>query len=162
MAPAATPAQVASAPASSAVPTLPAPLAHALGLYRTGKLNDARAEYETLTKSTGPEAAAAYAGLARVLLKEKKVAEAGAAAAKALELSPNLAVAHSARGEVYFREGKLAEAEQEFLIPAHANQPDARALYGLTRISWATSNYKRAKKFSGSSAPVRLCGSRDS
>ena len=147
VAPAAAPAQVATAPASSAAPTLPAPLAHALGLYRTGKLDEARAEYETLTKSAGPEGAAAYAGLARVLLKEKKVAEADAAAAKSLELSPNLAVAHSARGEVYFREAKLAEAEQEFLIPARANQPDARALYGLTRIYWATSNYKRAQLF---------------
>jgi tetratricopeptide (TPR) repeat protein len=123
----------------------PTPLAHALELYRTGKVAEARAEYEILTKAGGADAAAAYAGLARVYLKEKRVTEANAASARALELAPTLPAAHSARGEVYFRQGKLAEAEQEFLAPLRANQADARAYYGLTRICWVTSNNKLAK-----------------
>ncbi len=125
--------------------SLPPTLSSALQLYRSSKLEEAKAEYESVIKSMGPNAAAAYSGLARVLLKEKNVPEAHTAAAKAAELDSKLAAAHSVLGEVYFREGKLPEAEQEFLIAARANQGDAGSFYGLARINWATSNYKRAR-----------------
>jgi tetratricopeptide (TPR) repeat protein len=140
----------------------PTPLSGALGLYRSGKLDEAKALYESLIKSMGAEAAPAYSGLASVLLKQKRVSEAYAAAAKAVELDPKLAVAHSALGKVYFRQGKLAEAEQEFLIPLRAKQPDAGSSLGLARINWIASNYKRAKalidqahRFDGADPEIR-------
>jgi predicted aspartyl protease len=123
----------------------PSALDHARDLYRRGRLDEARAEYEALTNSGGGDAGGAFVGLARVLLKQKRVGEADTASANALELAPSLLCAHAARGEVFFRQGKLAEAEREFLTGARANPPDARALLGLTRIYWATSNYKMAK-----------------
>jgi len=119
-------------------------LEHAKDLYWRGRFDEARGEYEALSKS-GPDTGAGYAGLARVLLKQKKVAEAEAAAIKAMEAAPDLSTTHSARGEVYFRQGKLAEAEKEFLAAAKLPPPDARALFGLVKISLATSNYKMAK-----------------
>lgn len=125
--------------------SLPPTILGARELYRSRRLEEAKAAYESLIKSMGPNAAPAYSGLARVLLSQKNVSEAHAAAVKAIELDPKLAAAHSAQGEAYFREGKLPEAEQEFLIAARANQGDARSFYGLARINWATSNYKRAR-----------------
>jgi tetratricopeptide (TPR) repeat protein len=133
---------------SSATPTTESSssLAVALHLYRTGKYDAAIEHYNAIIKA-GPDsnAAVAEAWLARVYLKEKKPAEAYVAAAKAVELAPQLATARSALGEVYFRQGKIGEAELEFLNPLRANMQDARAYFGLTRIYRATSNYKRAK-----------------
>jgi len=126
----------------------PAPLAEALHFYRTGKYEAAIERYNAVIKANADAtSASAYAGLSRVYLKQKKPADAFTAAAKAVELAPSLATAHSALGETYFRQGKLAEAEKEFLTPLRANNQDARAYFGLTHIYWATSNYKRAKDF---------------
>lgn len=93
----------------------------------------------------GKDVAAAYAGLARVLLKTRRLEEAEEAARKAVELEPALATAHVALGEVYFRQGNLQEAEQEFLIPLKAKNQEARALFGLARISNAAFNERGAK-----------------
>jgi len=144
-APAATPN---AAPPALAPTAPPSPLAEALHLYRTGKYEAAIEQYNSIIK-TNSEAtmASAYAGLARVFLKQKKPFDAYTAAAKAVELAPNLATAHSALGEVYFRQGKLAEAQTEFLKPLRANIQDPRSYFGLHHLSVVTSNFKKAKDF---------------
>jgi tetratricopeptide (TPR) repeat protein len=146
-APASTAAKAATpAPSPAAAP--PSPLAEALQLYRTGKYEAAIELYNSIIKTnTDALAASAYAGLARVYLKQKKPADAYTAAAKAVEMAPSLATAHSALGEAYFRQGRIAEAEKEFLIPLRANNQDPRAYFGLNHIYLATSNNKRAKAF---------------
>jgi len=138
----------AAPPAMAPAAQPPSPLAEALQLYRRGKYEAAIEQYNSIIKANGEATtASAYAGLARVYLKQKKPTDAYTAAAKAVELAPNLATAHSALGEVYFRQGKLAEAQTEFLKPLRANNQDPRSYFGLNHLSLVTSNYKKAKDF---------------
>src|SRR5271155_4776502 len=91
--PAANPAAAAPATAASpkpAVAPLSPALLHAQELYRTGKFDPAIAEYNAIINANGPDAANAYAGLARVYLKQKKPADAFPAAQKAVALDANL------------------------------------------------------------------------
>jgi tetratricopeptide (TPR) repeat protein len=120
-------------------------LADALHLYRTGKFDDAEAAYNAIAAAGGPDAVLAYTGLARVYLKQNKTSDAFDAASKAVALTPGKTPAITAMGEVYFRQGKMALAEQSFLKPLQACDVDARSYLGLSRIDRATSNYNRAK-----------------
>jgi tetratricopeptide (TPR) repeat protein len=126
-------------------PPLSGPMAAAVKLYRTGKFDEAIAAYNAIIPAGGPEAAAAYAGLARVYLQRKDPADAYTAAMKAVALTPDRAPAIVALGEVYFRQGRIPEAEADFLKPLQACNLDARAYLGLNRIYRATLNWKRAK-----------------
>lgn len=131
----------ADSPSASGSPSIP----NALDLYRSGKLDEAEQEYRSLI-SANPESAGAYAGLARVYLKEKKISDALTAANKAVAVSSHFDDGHVALGEVYFRQGKLYEAEQEFIALVRANTDDARAYLGMARVSKANSYYKQAKR----------------
>jgi tetratricopeptide (TPR) repeat protein len=117
---------------------------HATRLYREGQLQAALAEYSSLT-ADGPNGASAYVGLARTYIKMGKIEDADIAAAKALELAPDLTDAHVARGEVYFRQGKIGEAEQEFVAMIRKGTLNGRAYLGEGRVSTASSFYKQAK-----------------
>jgi tetratricopeptide (TPR) repeat protein len=129
------------------VPPLSGPLAAARDLYRTGKFDDAIAAYNAIIPNGGDDAAAAYAGLSRVYLKQKRVADAESAADKAVALTPNRAPAIVAQGEVLFRLGKLSQAEQAFRTPLLACNLDARAYLGLERIYYANLEFKTADKY---------------
>lgn len=126
-------------------PPLSAPMAVGLKLYRTGKFDEAIAAYNAVVPAGGPEAAAAYAGIARVYLAQKNPTEAYAAAQKAVALTPDRAPAIVALGEVYFRQGKLTEAQEAFLKPLRACDLDARAFLGLNQLYTVSLNWKRAK-----------------
>jgi tetratricopeptide (TPR) repeat protein len=63
-----------------------------------------------------------------------KVAEAYDAATKAVALTPDRAPAVAALGEVYYRQGRLGDAEELFLKPLWKCNLDARAFLGLTHI----------------------------
>jgi tetratricopeptide (TPR) repeat protein len=128
---------------AAATPLSPA-LLHAQALYRTGKFDPAIAEYNSIIGANGPDTPNAYVGLARVYLRQKKPVDAFPAAQKAVALDPELAAAHSALGEVYFRQGKIGEAENEFQFTNRNKKSDARAYLGLNRVYRATSNYKMA------------------
>ena len=120
-------------------------LAEALRLYRTGKFDDSAAAYNAIITSGGPDTVLAYAGLARVYLKQEKINDAFAAASKAVALTPGKTPAITVLGEVYFRQGKLTLAEESFLNSLKACDVDARSYLGFSKIFRATSNYKRAK-----------------
>jgi tetratricopeptide (TPR) repeat protein len=120
------------------------PLAQGQQLYRTGKFDAAIELYHSISKS-GPDAAAAYAGLAMVYLKQRKPAEAYAAASKAMDISPSFALSHTAMGEVLFRQGQIPDAEKEFLSAVNTSARDARAHLGLARVYFAASYAKHAK-----------------
>jgi tetratricopeptide (TPR) repeat protein len=124
---------------------LSAPLAEALHLYRTGHFDESASAYQAIIAAGAPDIADAYAGLTRVYLKQEKPKEAFEAASKAVAFTPGKTPAITAMGEVYFRQGKLAEAEAAFRGPALACDIDARSYLGLSRISHATSNHKSAK-----------------
>src|SRR6202046_323791 len=123
---------------------LSAPLAEALHLYRTGKFDDAVAAYNAIISSGGSDVVLAYTGLARVYLKQNKPHDAFDAASKAVALTPGKTPAITAMGEVYFRQGKMVQAEKSFLTPLQVCDVDPRSYLGLAKIYRATSNYKRA------------------
>jgi len=132
---------------SMGIQSLPAPaspLDDARQLYWNGDYHRAAALYSEIIIA-GTDVAAAYAGLARVYLAMHQVDNAYKAAAKAIELEPSLPAAQTALGEVYLQQGKLYEAEQEFLRPQTAKREDARAYFGLSLIYHATFNERRAK-----------------
>jgi predicted aspartyl protease len=134
----------ASAPATGMQAGNPSPLAKADQLYRAGKIGDAAQEYNSLLQAE-PKSALAYVGLVHVYLKQKKPAEAYAAAAKAIDLAPSLDAARAALGETYFRQGKIDEANAEFTALAKANTKEPRAYLGLSRVYGALSYFKHAK-----------------
>jgi len=88
-----------------------------------------------------PQSPDAYAGLVRTYLKMKDVHQASETATKALEIADSVPV-HVAMGEVYFRQGKLREAEDEWVKVVNSGRQDAHAYMGLARIRWAISMYK--------------------
>jgi predicted aspartyl protease/Tfp pilus assembly protein PilF len=137
-----------SPPANAAAPSAPAAaspsIADAQHLYRTGKLDAAIQEYALL--ENGPQAALAYVGLERVYLKQKKTAEAYAAVAKAVELAPDSADTKVVLGETLYRQGKIPEAEVQFVHVINSGANNARAYLGLAHLSAAISLYHREKQ----------------
>ena len=120
------------------------PLQGAQQFYLMGQFDRAVEQYRAALHGNASDAAS-YAGMARAYLKLKKPDDAFAAASKAVELDPFLATAHSALGEVYIRQGKLYEAQTQFLQPFKDHQVDPRSYLGLERLYLASFNYKRAK-----------------
>jgi tetratricopeptide (TPR) repeat protein len=146
---AAPPSSATSAAASSANTNSPSAsvisVAGAEDLLRTGRFDEAALQFEALI-SAGSQPALAYAGLVRVYLKEKRTADAYTAASKAMQLDPSNPAVQVAMGEVYFRQGKMVEAENEFLPLVKQGSDYARAYLGLARISKAGSYYEQSKR----------------
>lgn len=115
----------------------------AQALYRLGRFDEAGQKYLRLLGEQ-PKAADAYAGLTRVYLKEKKVQQARDTISKGLEIVDSVSM-RVAFGEVLFREGKLAEAENEWLKVIDSRHEDARDHLGLARVSAASTQYAQAK-----------------
>jgi tetratricopeptide (TPR) repeat protein len=110
----------------------------ALKSYRAEQYQSAIDTYKGLiAKNT--DVAYAYAGLARVYLRQGNTAEAYSAAQSAA--APNSVAAQVILGQMYYRQGKLPESERAFL---GACGHDAQALMGLARIYEVTANYARA------------------
>jgi len=122
------------------------PFETAMILYRSREFAGAAAALDQISQSGDADSAKAFAWLARTDLRMGKIAEAEAAAQKALAISANLPTGHAALGEVYFRQGKFADAEKEFLTPLKAGVADPRAYLGEGRLSWASSNQIHGKK----------------
>lgn len=151
--PSSTPAVASSVQPASAVPPAPSasPPPHELNfldadkLFREGDFDEAIDAYNSLIAKNA-EPALAYAGLARVYLKRHQVSDAAAEIDKALDLAPTYPAVRTANGEVLFRQGKLADAEKEFVGLIRENTAYARAYLGMARISEAASYYKQAKR----------------
>jgi tetratricopeptide (TPR) repeat protein len=116
------------------------PLSEAKGFYRKGDFDRAIQKYQELLRER-PNSPDACAGLTRVYLKKKDVGRAYDTVTKGLQVvdSPLVRVA---LGEVYFRQGKIPEAEREWINVINAGHQDARAYLGLARVRWALSMYK--------------------
>jgi len=135
----------ASSPESTAtLPTLSILLRDARSLYRKGDFDAALAKYQEILKAH-PQSPDAYAGEVRVYLKQKKVDLAAQTADQALAQS-NHGRIRVARGEVWFRQGKILEADKEWVEVANSGYPEARAFLGLARVRNALAMYKTAKK----------------
>jgi tetratricopeptide (TPR) repeat protein len=127
------------APAASSGPSLQ----DAQHLYRTGKLDAAIQEYTQL--EGGPQAALAYAGITDVYLAKKDPQDAYTAASKAMDLAPKSPDAQVANGEALFRQGKIHEAEAAFIAVINSGAGNARAYYGLARVSQTITYFRRMK-----------------
>jgi hypothetical protein len=116
-----------------------------MALYRKRDFEGALAKYREILQQK-PKSPDALAGIIRVYLKQKKVDEAARAADQALAQSdaPRIRVAH---GEVLFREGKLEDAEKEWVKIINAGHPEARAYLGLSRVRHAVAMYKSSQTF---------------
>ena len=133
---------------TAATPSTPPVYTNALGeareLYRKGDFEGAIGKYQLFLQehAGSPDA---YAGIARVYLKQKKLDLAAVTVAQGLTQSdaPRL---HVALGEVLFRQGKIPEAEQEWVKVIQIGVPDARAYLGLARVRDAIAMYKTAEK----------------
>lgn len=133
----------AAAPVSSEmlVAAPPSPLAEALTSYRKGDLDAALEKYQQILRDQ-PKSPDAYAGLIRTYLKKKDVQQAADIAITALQTADSPPV-HVALGEVYFRQGRIHDAEEEWVTVINSGHADARAYMGLARVKWAISNYKK-------------------
>lgn len=119
-------------------------LGDARALLRKGDFAGAIDKYEEVLQKN-PKSPDAWAGMIRVYLKEKKVDQASRTADQALALSdsPRIRVAH---GEVLFRQGKIDEAQKEFVGVINSGYPEARAYLGQARVYRAYAMYKSAGK----------------
>ena len=119
------------------------PLGEAGILYSHGNFPDAIAKYEGYVQQH-PQSPDGYAGLVRVYLKQKDVEQAVQMAEKGIAQSDSPRM-RSARAEVWFRQGKILEAEKEWVDIVNSGRPEARAYLGLARVRNAIAMYKTAK-----------------
>jgi len=134
------------AAAAVAAPSNPAPdaLADATKLYREGQFDGAIQKYQQVLAEKPNSSSEAYAGLTRLYLKQKNVRLANQTILKGVQVADG-PVVRVALGEVYFRQGKIPEAEREWVNVINSGHADARAYLGLVRVDKAMSLYKKAK-----------------
>lgn len=133
-------------PAGSALPVSGdgSTLEEARVLYRKGAFDAAIEKYQAFLKQR-PNSPDAFAGMVRTYLKLKNVEQAALTANQGIAQtnSPRMRVA---RAEVWFRQGKMAEAEREFVDVINSGYPEARAYVGLARERRAIAMYKNATR----------------
>jgi tetratricopeptide (TPR) repeat protein len=136
-------------PVPTAAPALPNPdaphtvLGEAMLLDRKGDFDRAITKYQQYLQQE-PKSPAAYAGLTRCYLKKKDVAQAYNAVQKGLDVADAWPL-RVALGEVYFRQGKIPEAETEWVQVINSGHQAARAYMGIARVRWAIQMNKSAK-----------------
>ena len=124
----------------STVTSLPSPLTDALALYRKGNFDEAITKYQGVLHDK-PNSPDAYAGLIRTYLKKKDVQQAADIANQALQIADATPV-RVALGELYFRQGRIHDAEAEWVKVINSGHQDARAYLGLARVRWSIAMYK--------------------
>jgi tetratricopeptide (TPR) repeat protein len=131
--------------ANAPAPSRTSLLTEAMALYRKGDFGGAIAKYQEVLQQN-PKSPDAYAGIVRCHLQRKEVNLAAQAAEKGLAVSsaPRIRVAQA---EVLFREGKINEAETEWVSVIRSGFPEPRAYLGLARVRQAIAMYKTAETF---------------
>ncbi len=130
----------AQTPAGSNVPASTSPQT----LFKQGNFRGAASAYQkSIERQPSPQA---YAGLIQSLLKLDDVAEAEQSEAKALQAFPQSAAVIAAAGDVKFRQGLMAEAEDEYTSALKLDENCARAWLGMGRIYSAASQPRRSRE----------------
>jgi tetratricopeptide (TPR) repeat protein len=118
----------------------PASIAQAAGtdlegarqFFRQGDFRGAATAFRKIIEAQpSPEA---YSGLVRSLLKLDDVKAAEENSQKAMAALPQSALAHAARGDVYFRRGMIPEAEEEYKAAIKLDDKSARAWLGQGKV----------------------------
>jgi tetratricopeptide (TPR) repeat protein len=118
-------------------------LAEATSSYRKGDFAGAIAKYQQLLLEK-PQSPDGYAGLVHAYLKAAEVEQAERAAEKGM-LQANSPRVRAARAEVWFRQGRITDAEQEWVTIVNSGYPEPRAYLGLARVRRSIAMYKTAK-----------------
>jgi len=118
-----------------------------LKLFREEKFSAAATDFETAanTETAALLRSHAYAWLARAELHLHNLPAAESAAERALENTRDASNAQTAMAEVYFREGRIAEAQQILQPLVKSQAAGSRTFFALAKIYLATGNYKAAK-----------------
>jgi tetratricopeptide (TPR) repeat protein len=114
--------------------------------FRAESFGEAAKNFQTAaeTQTMEVQKSHAYAWLARTELHLHNIGAAQTAAEKAVDTARDSSNAQTAMAEVYFRQGKIAEARQ-ILIPLVKSQSGgARTYFALSKIYRITGNYKSA------------------
>jgi tetratricopeptide (TPR) repeat protein len=133
-----------ASPGATTAPSPPNALGDAQLLYRQRKFAEAIAKYQEYLMDH-PQSPDAYAGMVRAYLKERNFEQAAQTAEQGLALSDSARI-RVARAEVWFRQGRISDAEVEWVKTINSGYPDARAYLGLARVRHALAMYKTAKK----------------
>jgi len=120
-------------------PELANPLGEARILYHKGDFDGAIAKYQEFLKDH-PKSPDAFAGEVRTYLKQKKVKEAAELAEQGIAQSnsPHMRVAQA---EVWYRQGRINDAEKQWVEVLRSGSPEARAYLGLARVRSALAMY---------------------
>ncbi len=118
---------------ASSQPISVASLLRADAAYRARQFVVAAREYSHVIDAD-PANGTAHTGLVRALLKLDKVVEAARAAERACFCRPSDATLLATAGDVWFRRGDFARAEQTYRAAVAANPTCARGHWGLGRI----------------------------
>jgi len=129
-----------SAPSSDVPHTT---LGEALALVAKGDCDAAIKKYQQVLQEK-PKSPDAYAGMTRCYLKEEDVDQAYETITKGVQVADGVPV-REALGEVYFRQGKIPEADKEWVGVINSGRQSARAYYGLARVRRAIEMNKSAK-----------------
>ncbi|HEY6252973.1 MAG TPA: aspartyl protease family protein [Candidatus Angelobacter sp.] len=119
-------------------------LKSAQALLQKGKYAEAAAAFKAVVEKD-PTSAEAKAGLIRSLSRDEQFDDAEAAAKSAVGLLPQSAPVHAAYGDLYYRLGKLGEAEGEYRNALKLDANSSRGWWGIARIYQAVSMHKHAK-----------------
>ena len=101
-------------------------------LFKQGKFRESAEVCRSLIEKK--PSAAAYSGLVRSLLKLDDVKAAEESSRQALAAFPDSAITHAARGDALFREGLIAEAENEYKDAVELDNQNARAWLGQGKV----------------------------
>ena len=137
------PSTPATSPSTQPSDVPPNPLGEAKALLQKGDFDGASKKYQQILQEK-PKSPDAYAGLTRCYLKKKDVAQAYETVSKGLQVADSWPV-RVALGEVYFRQGKIPEAETEWVNVINSGHQAARAYFGLARVRRAIAMNKSAK-----------------
>jgi predicted aspartyl protease len=123
-----------SPPADSPAPD---PVGEAKVLLRKGDFDAALQKYQQLLQER-PRSPDAWSGVVRVYLKKREVQRAAETVSQARMVTDAWPL-HIAIGELYFRQGKISDAEKEWVEVLDAGHRNARVYLGLARVRWALS-----------------------
>lgn len=124
----------------------PTPLQEAQDHYRHGNFDKAIAKYNDVLKGN-PQSSEAYCGIVRSYLKQDHVSDADSMLQKAFQILPSNSDLKVVQGELFFRQGKIPEAEKIFVELINTGHASARAYMGLALVSSAIAMYARENRF---------------
>ena len=118
-------------------------LAAAHELFRNADFHGAAVAFRKIIELN--PSAEAYSGLVRSLLKADDIKAAEESSQKALSALPESALAHAARGDVYFRRGLIPQAEDEYKAALKLDDKSSRAWLGQGKVDAVYTRHSKSR-----------------